>query len=81
MIMLKNAIIINKKPLRDLFDVALCDFDKVFAHKLGFRVVVPYKNGHKLVKPNYQGSKLSLWLAPRLTAKIDDGIFQGFKLE
>lgn len=79
--MLKNAIIINKKPLRDLFDVTLCDFDKVFAHKLGFRVVVPYKNGHKLVKPNYQGSKLSLWLAPRLSAKIDDGIFQGFKLE
>lgn len=73
---MEKRILIDGKPLTDLFDSEVHEYAKVFAGRCN-RIVVPYKNGYKLVRADKHQTKWRLFFAPRLSRFIENGCFMG----
>lgn len=73
---MKKRILIDWKPLTDLFDSEVHEYAKVFVNRRN-RIVVPYKNGYKLVRADKPRTKWRLFFAPRLSRFIEYGCFMG----
>ena len=76
---MKKRILIDGKPLTDLFDSEVREYAKMFVGGCN-RIVISYKNGYKLVRADKPRTKWRLFFAPRLSRFIEDGCFMGIVL-